>query len=216
MKLCMFTPRDRELERGWPGRIDGDRVIQLAAQTLQSYFTGGGTAREHAEFPLDEVALRAPVLNPPAIRIFDGHGAFRFENTAAVFGPEDEIPWPDGAARLMCRTRVAAVIGAEAAVGGFTIYGEWHAPELEPPKDTDFARCLGPVVVTPDEWDPDGGWATFVAYAARNTVLRPGDLVALPAVAESGELAPGDAVELAVDGIGVLRNRVRAAAADIL
>lgn len=211
MKLCMFTPRERELERGWPGRIEGDRVIQLAAQTLQSYFTGGGGAREHDEFPLDRVDLRAPVLNPPAIRIFDGHGTFRFENTAAVFGPDDSIPRPGGATRLMCRTRVAAVIGLEGAVGGFTIYGEWHAPELEPPKDTDFARCLGPVVVTPDEWDPGGGWATFVAYAARNTVLRPGDLVGFPALGESGEIVPGGAVALEVEGIGVLRNSVASA-----
>ena len=48
MKLCMFTPVELELERGWPGKIDGDRVIQVAAQTLQAFFTGGGTAREHA------------------------------------------------------------------------------------------------------------------------------------------------------------------------
>ena len=44
----MFTPRELALERGWPGRIDGDRVVQLAAQTFQEFFTGGGTAREHA------------------------------------------------------------------------------------------------------------------------------------------------------------------------
>ena len=27
----MFSPRELDLERGWPGRIDGDRVVQLAA-----------------------------------------------------------------------------------------------------------------------------------------------------------------------------------------
>jgi hypothetical protein len=48
VKLCMFSPVDLDLARGWPGRIDGDRVMQLAAQTLQSFFTGGGEAREHA------------------------------------------------------------------------------------------------------------------------------------------------------------------------
>ena len=210
----MFTPVDAGLERGWPGRVDGERVVQLAAQTLQSFFTGGGSAREHAEWPLSGVLLRAPVLHPAAIRVFSGQGAFRFENTAAVYGPEDEIPWPAGATRLMCRTRVAAVVGAEGEVGGFTVYGEWHAPELEPPKDTDFARSLGPVVVTPDEWEPGGGWAAFVAYAARNTVLRPGDVIALPALSESGAHEPGETVELAVDGIGVLRNRVGRPAAD--
>ena len=68
----MFSPGRQELERGWPGRIDGDTVVQLAAQTLQSFFTGGGGAREHAEYPLDDVLLRAPVLEPPAVRVFDG------------------------------------------------------------------------------------------------------------------------------------------------
>jgi len=28
----MFTPLDDDLRRGWPGRIEGDRVIQLAAR----------------------------------------------------------------------------------------------------------------------------------------------------------------------------------------
>jgi len=65
----MFTPLAREV-RGWPGRIEGDRVIQLAAQTLISFFTGGGQAREHAEFPLDEVRLLAPVRHPPSVRDF--------------------------------------------------------------------------------------------------------------------------------------------------
>ena len=78
VKLCMFSPVELDLERGWPGRIDGDRVIQLAAQTLQSFFTGGGGAREHAEYPLDGVVLRAPVLHPPSVRIFDEDGDFRF------------------------------------------------------------------------------------------------------------------------------------------
>ena len=70
MRLCMFRPLDRDLPRGWPGRIEGDRVIQLAAQTLQSFFTGGGQAREHAEYRLDDVRLLPPVLRPPSIRDF--------------------------------------------------------------------------------------------------------------------------------------------------
>ena len=87
MKLCMFSPRDMELERGWPGRIDGDRVIQLAAQTLQSFFTGGGLARDHAEYPIADVIFRAPVLHPPSVRIFDEEGDFVFANPAARCGP---------------------------------------------------------------------------------------------------------------------------------
>ena len=70
MRLCMFRPKEQELERGWPGRIEGDRVIQLAAQTLQAFFTGGGTAREHAEYALADVVLLAPVQRPPSVRDF--------------------------------------------------------------------------------------------------------------------------------------------------
>ena len=66
----MFTPRELQLERGWPGIIDGETVIQVAAQTLQAFFTGGGTARHHAEYALDDVEFRAPVLHPPSVRDF--------------------------------------------------------------------------------------------------------------------------------------------------
>ena len=48
----MFTPRELALERGWPGKIAGDSVIQFAAQTLEAFFTGGGLAREHNVYPL--------------------------------------------------------------------------------------------------------------------------------------------------------------------
>jgi 2-keto-4-pentenoate hydratase/2-oxohepta-3-ene-1,7-dioic acid hydratase in catechol pathway len=30
----MFRPHGSDLTRGWPGRIEGDHVVQLAAQTL--------------------------------------------------------------------------------------------------------------------------------------------------------------------------------------
>ena len=76
----MFSPVEADLERGWPGRIDGDTVVQLAAQTLQSFFTGGSAAREHAEYPLADVLLRAPVLEPPAVRLFDDASSFSFAN----------------------------------------------------------------------------------------------------------------------------------------
>ncbi len=125
----MFTPIDRDLERGWPGRLEGDRVVQLAAQTLQSFFTGGSSAREHAEFPLDEVRLLAPVLEPPAVRdfyAFEQHvrtarasrglemppewyrqPVFYFSNPAAIYGPDagGALSRGHGGARLRARGR---------------------------------------------------------------------------------------------------------------
>ena len=222
----MFSPRDTRLERGWPGRIEGDRVIQLAAQTLQSYFTGGGKAREHAEFALDEVVLRAPVLQPPSVRNFEGL-EFRFSNPASIYGPEDEIPYPEETDGLLYGLQIAAVIGPEGAIGGFTIMNDWRARDLSPSKDTDFATSIGPVVVTPDELgdamvvrvngdeaerrslgESAQSWPEILGRAAQNTRLMPGDLIGVGKAGSKRRLEAGDVVELEVEGIGVLRNAV--------
>ncbi len=269
MKLCMFSPTELDLERGWPGRIEGDRVIQLAAQTLQSFFTGGGVAREHAEYPLADVVLRAPVLRPPAVRdfyAFEQHvktarglrgqevapewyelPVFYFSNPSAIYGPDAEIPYPDGTEELDYELEVAAIIGAEGAIGGFTVMNDWSARDLQrlemrvglgPAKGKDFATSLGPVVVTPDEFDGSSGlmtarvngeersrgqladmhfsWERIVEQAAQNTRLYPGDVlgsgtVGTGCILEHGDgrwLQRGDVVELEVEGIGVLRNVV--------
>ena len=174
MQLVMFSPVEMDLERGWPGRLDGDRVIQLAAQTLQAFFTGGGQAREHAVYPLEEVVFRAPVLHPPSVRIFEGDD-FRFANPAAIVAADAE-PSVAGAVPVQ---RTAAVIGLDGAIGGFTPLVEWTAPELAGEKARDFALALGPVVTTADEPAPAGvDWERLLAHAAENTRLYPGDLIA--------------------------------------
>jgi fumarylacetoacetate (FAA) hydrolase len=265
----MFSPAGRHLQRGWPGRIEGDRVIQLAAQTLQSFFSGGGSAREHAEYPLDEVELRPPVLHPPSVRdfyAFEQHvktaranrglevpsewyeiPVFYFSNPAAIFGPDDEIPYPPETNELDYELEVAAIIGADGAIGGFTVMNDWSARDLQrkemkvglgPAKGKDFATSLGPIVVTPDEFDGSAGkmvarvngeersrgnlrdlnwpWERLLGQAARNTHLVPGDVIGSGTVGtgcilELGDgrwLRPGDEVELEVEGLGVLRNRI--------
>jgi len=265
----MFTPKELALERGWPGRIEGDRVIQLAAQTLQSFFTGGGKAREHADYALTDVDLRPPVLHPPSIRdfmAFEEHVAnsrrrrggevpaewyeqpvFYFSNPTAVYGPDETVPYPEGTEELDYELECAAVIGAHGAIGGFTVLNDWSARDLQrremrvglgPAKGKDFATSLGPVVVTPDEFDGSEGamiarvngeersrgdlrtmhhrWDALVAQAARNTVLRPGDILGSGTVGggciyEHGDgrwLQQGDVVELEIEGIGTLRNRI--------
>ena len=89
----MFHPVDHPMKRGWVGRIDGEHVIQLAAQTLQAFFTGGGSAREHAVYPLAGVQLLAPVLHPPSVRVFEDQRYFCFANPAAILGPDAVIRW---------------------------------------------------------------------------------------------------------------------------
>jgi fumarylacetoacetate (FAA) hydrolase len=265
----MFSPRDLQLERGWPGIIEGDTVVQLAAQTLQAYFTGGGSARRHAEYALAEVELRPPVLHPPSVRdfyAFEQHvktarasrglevppewyelPVFYFSNPAAIYGPEDEIAMPPDTSELDYELEVAAVIGAGGDIGGFTIMNDWSARDLQraemrvglgPSKGKDFATSVGPILVTPDELDGTEAtmvarvngeersrgnladmhhsWDAIVAHAARNTHLRPGDIlgsgtVGTGCILEHGDgrwLERGDVVELEVEGIGVLRNRI--------
>jgi fumarylacetoacetate (FAA) hydrolase len=205
VKLCMFSPRDRDLPRGWPGCIDGDRVIQLAAQTLQSFFTGGGQAREHDEFALDDVVLRAPVLHPPSIRIFGTNGDFAFASPTPIFGPDDTVALPGGVVQIESDLRIAAVIGADGEIGGFTLMNDWLAPDLVGAKARDFATSLGPVVVTPDEFPSREDWLALVEFAGRNTQLLPGDILAAGSMRD-GPHGAGDVVEVHLDEVGTLRN----------
>jgi fumarylacetoacetate (FAA) hydrolase len=239
----MFTPADLALERGWPGLIEGDTVVQLAAQTLQSFFTGGGGARQHAEYPLAGCEFLAPVLYPPAVRVFapferSDTPFFSFVSPYPILGPEQVLRCPDGTSELDYRAGIAAVIGAEGEIGGFTAANVWTARDLAraereagfgPSKSSDFGLSLGPVLVTPDEPAATSlvsrvngvercgadlrelvhPWPDLVAHAARNTELRPGDvLVAATAGADGPSLQPGDVVEIDAEGIGILRNRV--------
>ena len=149
-------------------------MIQLAAQTLQAFFTGGGQAREHAEYPLADVVFRAPVLHPPSVRIFDEAGDFVFANPAAIRAAGED-PGVPGAEPV---ERVAAILGADGVIGGFTPLVEWVAPQLDGAKQRDFALALGPFVTTPDDGAPPGAdWERLVAHAAENTALYPGDLI---------------------------------------
>lgn len=58
--------------------------------------------------------------------------------------------------------------------------------------------------MTPDEYEGES-WAERVEHAARNTVLRTGELLVAPF--DSVPAARG-VVEAEIDGIGTLRNRV--------
>jgi hypothetical protein len=204
----MFHPNGHPLERGWVGRIDDDRVVHLAAQTLQSYFLGGGGAREHAEYELDDVTLLAPVLHPPSVRLFEDEQRFEFSNPAAILAPGHEARPPEGADAVEALVRPAAIVGAEGAAGGFTILGELRARGVAPPKDRDFALFLGPTVET--AFDELFDWPRALAHAATNTHLRAGDLVAAPPV-QRAELTVGS-FELAIDGLGTLAGRLAAGA----
>jgi 2-keto-4-pentenoate hydratase/2-oxohepta-3-ene-1,7-dioic acid hydratase in catechol pathway len=103
-------------------------------------------------------------------------------------------------------------------------------------KDWDGSNVLGPCIVTADEldagdlamrvsvngevWGEDRSghmhhtFAAMVAYVSRSQTLYPGEVLGSgTAAGGSGMeldrwLAPGDVVEMEIEGIGVLRNRI--------
>jgi len=232
VKLCMFHPVDHPMKRGWVGRVDGEHVIQLAAQTLQAFFTGGASAREHAVYPLAGVCLLAPILNPPSVRIFEDQHSFAFANPAAIVGPGACVGKNPGdtvsQGALALLPRVAGMIGADGRIAGFTLLAEWRRSKLAPPKDRDFALGLGPVVVTTGELATDNleilvradgdeqlrvrldgfDWEAARELAADGTTLRAGDLLAGPSRTTLGDVVPGSSAALELAGIGVLAQTV--------
>ena len=214
----MFRPTDAPMERGWVGRLDGDEVVHLAAQTLQHLFTGGGAAREHARYALADVELLVPLL-PPSIRVFDDEGGFEFANPAAAIGPGALVGHPTG-------TPLVADIGVVGLVGPADVVAvspvvRLRAPALRPPKDRDFAIVLGPWFTTVDEAPaasaltvaidgtshegafPGADWERAIGFAGENTRLRVGDLlVAAPAMVV--DVPTRSAAAVAIEGHGPL------------
>jgi fumarylacetoacetate (FAA) hydrolase len=176
LRLCTFEAGGREA----PGRIEGERVVELAAPSLVAWLVEGG--EEVGEHSIGDVRLRAPVPHPPSIRdfyAFERHVAtaraqrglemapewyripvFYFSNPAAVLGPEDEVAFPPESSAWDYELEAAVVVGGDGAIAGFTVLNDWSARDLQkmemavglgPAKGKDFGTSLGPVLVTPDE-----------------------------------------------------------------
>jgi fumarylacetoacetate (FAA) hydrolase len=238
------------------GRLDGDgdgaRVIELTAPTMLDWLRGDGhepAGRDHA---LTDVRLLAPIPEPPSVRDFfayEGHVAtgarlrgaseipeawyeapvFYFSNPASIQGPGAAVKRPATCEWLDFELEIAAVIGENAEIAGYTLLNDWSARDIQrqemtvglgPAKGKDFATSIGPWLVTPDEIPVEDGrlqltatvslgdreitsseagamhwsWPQLVAHAAKETRLKPGDILG------SGTLDRGCLLELNADG----------------
>jgi len=165
------------------GRLEGDgSVVELAAPSMLAWLAGEGHEETGAAHSIDAVELLAPVPLPPSVRdffTFEGHVAagwkrrggeipeawyeapvFYFSNPAATYGPGAEIPRPAGTGMLDFELEIAAIVGANGTIAGFTLLNDWSARDVQgremtvglgPAKGKDFATSLGPWLVTPDE-----------------------------------------------------------------
>jgi len=115
-------------------------------------------------------------------------------------------------------------------------FKEMQAGGLGPAKGKDTCNVMGPCLVTPDEVDPGNlrmmaringevwsdnnsgtaywTWPQIIEFASMEETLHPGDFLGSGTV-EHGcgmelnrWIQPGDIIELEVEGIGILRNRV--------
>ena len=105
---------------------------------------------------------------------------FYFSNVSEIRGPDDPVWAPTGSTELDYEIEIAALIDtpardlstdrAEEAIGGYTIFNDWSARDLQrdetavrlgPAKGKDFASTIGPWLVTPDELEDARSGAGF-------------------------------------------------------
>jgi fumarylacetoacetate (FAA) hydrolase len=171
-------------ESGGPrvGHLEGEEIAELAAPDMLAWLRGEGHEDAGRRHPATDVRLLAPVPEPPSVRdffAFEGHVAtgwrlrggdipqawyevpvFYFSNPASIHGPGEPVRKPASTQRLDFELEIAAVLGADGEIAGFTLFNDWSARDVQrhemtvglgPAKGKDFAISLGPWLVTPDE-----------------------------------------------------------------
>jgi fumarylacetoacetate (FAA) hydrolase len=263
------------------GELSDEAVGVVEAATMLDWLEGEGRAPTGVEHELGDIGLLPPVPEPPSVRdfyAFERHvaagwrrrggeipaywyeaPAFYFSNPASVVGPGEPVRPPAVTEMLDFELEIAAVVGGEGEIAGFTLMNDWSARDVQageatvglgPHKAKDFATSIGPWLVTPDELPyEDGrlrleaavsvngrelsrcdaseqhfGWPELLAHAARDTRLRPGDVLGSGTLAGGcllelgpqdlgdgrGErwIEPGDLVALAAEGLGTLESPI--------
>jgi fumarylacetoacetate (FAA) hydrolase len=186
------------------GRLDGDagadvRVVELAAPTMLDWLRGDGHASAGRDHALGDVFLLAPVQVPPSVRDFfayEGHVAtgwrlrggeipeawyeapvFYFSNPASIHGPGEPVRRPARCEWLDFELEIAAVIGEDGEIAGYTLFNDWSARDIQrremtvglgPAKGKDFATSIGPWLVTPDELPIEDGRLQLEASVTLN------------------------------------------------
>ncbi|MDQ3493664.1 MAG: fumarylacetoacetate hydrolase family protein [Chloroflexota bacterium] len=159
---------------------------------------------------------------------------FYFGNVSEVRGPGDPVWRPRGSHELDYELEIAALIDtpavdlpperAEEAIGGYTIFNDWSARDLQrdettvrlgPAKGKDFAASFGPCLVTPDELSDarrDKGYALTATAEVNGQELSRGNWAdidftfgeMLARASADARLRPGDLIGSGTMGTGCL------------
>jgi 2-keto-4-pentenoate hydratase/2-oxohepta-3-ene-1,7-dioic acid hydratase in catechol pathway len=173
-------------DEGRVGRIEeGDRVVELDAPSMRSYFEAGGTAEPTGrELALADVRLRAPIVPR---KFFHTAGNFRehheesrnvnwshpvlpwivfFQNVDAIIGPDDPIVYPEALTNeLDYELELAVVIGkagkffspeeAEEYIAGYLVFNDITARDIQREEMKSGVFCLSKSI---DTFVPIGPW----------------------------------------------------------
>jgi Fumarylacetoacetate (FAA) hydrolase family len=141
-----------------------------------------------------------------------------------IVGPEQDVPWPEGAAWLEYEPKVAAVLGRECValevaevadrMFGYTLVNDWAARDASgAPVETaaGLPIAIGPCVITADELDPQ---TMFLQVKVDGVEVAKGNLNGaarslfglIADVSHRGELRRGDAFALGPFGTGAARQ----------
>jgi 2-keto-4-pentenoate hydratase/2-oxohepta-3-ene-1,7-dioic acid hydratase in catechol pathway len=154
-------------------RSNGGSVLDAARAALER--------DEAAAFVVDRPRLLA-ALHPTSLRSSDAA-----EGARPVFGPDETIPWPEGAGWLEFHPKIAAVLRrpvgdalapdeVRSAIFGYTLVADWLARSAsgDPiPSPAGVPLSVGPCVVTGDEIDPQ---TTFVTVRVDGEEWMKGNL----------------------------------------
>ncbi len=220
------------------GAIFGGEVVDLPdavghpafPPTLEALVSSSrGTILDAARAALERddvmthAVKRARVLTPLFPRSLLSPGSSDLERS--LVGPEQEVPWPAGAAWLEYEPKVAAVLGKELhmaddaavkdSVFGYTLVNDWAArDDSGSPMATaeGLPIAIGPVVVTADELDPQ---TLYLDVRVDGESIAKGNLNGaahnlfglIAAVSRVGTLERGDAFALGPFGPAVDPSR---------
>jgi 2-keto-4-pentenoate hydratase/2-oxohepta-3-ene-1,7-dioic acid hydratase in catechol pathway len=91
---------------------------------------------------------------------------------------------------------------------GFLPVGPWIRTDLDPKKLNIETFVNGVRVQAGAGKDMKFSVAEVVSFVSRAITLEPGDLISLGSPQPKPKLSPGDIVEVRVDGLRCLRNRI--------
>ncbi|MGI8902899.1 MAG: fumarylacetoacetate hydrolase family protein [Solirubrobacteraceae bacterium] len=190
MKLATFHPPGDEIEllgtgqfahRLVAGEVVDDRVYAFAdSSRVTDALATGPPLRGGESWPLQEVELLAPVLDPGAIYGIGLNYAAHVAETGgerpeapivftkvpgAATAPGGPIRCPEVVRRLDYEGELAIVIGADGAIGGYCVADDVSARDLQR-REPQWTRAKGA-----DTFCPFGPWVTTA-----DEVPDPGDL----------------------------------------